>query len=300
MKFSIIIPTYNRVDFLQKAITSVTQQTYQNYEIIVVNDNPGDKDSINALAATLDKIKVIHHAETKGGNAARNSGILNSTGELIAFLDDDDLWLPGKLSMHLEEHKKNDNTGLVYSDCLYVFNNSFIKNYVSSTRLPHNIIEAMGKAEFCPPTSSMVTITRECVNKCGLFDETLASLQDWDYWFRIGHFFDFSHLPEVLVHFNQHLGDRTSQNEMRRREGLRQITDKWENEINISVFRQNLIRSIYYKNSRNALMAGNKMTAFKNSFKLLKREVLNITSFRNFVKIILDIIFKKNKRLTEY
>ena len=106
MKFSVIIPTYKRIEFLEKAIQSINTQTYRNYEIIVVNDNPDDKTTIDNLSHKFDKIIVIHLSHTKGGNAARNLGILRSRGELIAFLDDDDLWLPEKLERHLEAHKQ--------------------------------------------------------------------------------------------------------------------------------------------------------------------------------------------------
>ena len=139
MKFSVIIPTFSRIDFLERALESVDRQTYQDYEIIVVNDNPEDKDSIDNLTTKFNKVKIIHHAYSKGGNAARNSGILNSNGEIIAFLDDDDLWLPEKLNRHLEKHQQLPHVGLVYSECLYVFNNSFFANSVSSSHLPFNI-----------------------------------------------------------------------------------------------------------------------------------------------------------------
>ncbi|MEP6595446.1 MAG: glycosyltransferase family 2 protein [Ginsengibacter sp.] len=297
MKFSVIIPTFNRFGFLEKAIKSVNEQTYQNYEIIVVNDNPKDKDKINALAANYNKVTVIHHPFTQGGNAARNSGILNSNGEIIAFLDDDDLWLPEKLKTHLEKHQLQPNVGLVYSECLYVFNNSFLANSVSTSQLPFNITEAMSQGKFCPATSSAVSIKRECIKECGLFDEGLVSFQDWDYWFRIAHVFQFSYIPKILVHYKQHLGDRTSHNESKRRLGLNQICNKWKNELSTQMFIKNFIQTIYYKNSRNALMAGEKLYAFKESFKLLNREVISIRSIKNFIKISLHLIIKRKNYL---
>jgi glycosyltransferase involved in cell wall biosynthesis len=295
MKFSIIIPTYSRIDFLERAIQSVIKQTYSNYEIIVVNDNPLDKTRIEGLLTAYHKIKIIHHLQSKGGNAARNSGILNSDGDIIAFLDDDDLWLPEKLSLHLEEHKQHPNVGLVFSNCLFVYNNTFVKDFITSTRLPPNILDSMRKAGFCPPTCSMVSIRRECIEKCGLFDETLVSLQDWDYWFRIAHFFEFSHIPVVLVHYHQHLQDRTSHNENKRRIGLNQIRDKWKNEINIPAFTKIIIQNIYAKNARNTLIAGKKLLAFKKSLKLLSIEVISLQSIRSFAKFFFNIIKTKNR-----
>lgn len=297
MKFSVIIPTYSRTELLKKAIESVANQTYQDYEIIVVNDNPEEKSLVDALTNKSNKIKVIHHTSSKGGNAARNSGIVQAQGDVIAFLDDDDLWLPEKLAFHAKEHEKNPESGLVYSDCLYVYNNPLITDSKYSAAVPLDIIEAMGNAKYCPATSSIVSIKKECVEKCGLFDESLASFQDWDYWFRIAHIFSFAHIPEVLVHFTQHLGDRTSQNENKRKKGLNQICSKWGEKINVNEFTQNAIISIYFKNAKNALLAGQKYTAFKKSLKLLNSEILSIKSIKGFIKLTLQIILIQNKSL---
>lgn len=293
MKFSVIIPTYNRIDFLEKAIESVNRQTYQGFEIIVVNDNPHEKSKIDLLITKFDKTKVIHHSSSKGGNAARNTGILHSQGELIAFLDDDDVWLPEKLTLHLKEHQKNLAAGLVFSDCLYVFNNKNIADHVYSAPVPNNVIDAMSKAKFCPATSSIVSIKRDCVTKCGLFDESLVSFQDWDYWFRIAQTFEFVHIPAVLVHFRQHLGDRTSHNEEKRRKGLNQIINKWKDKINVNEFSRSFIISIYYKNSKNLLVSGDKLTAFRKSFKLFNLEVLSISSVKKFIRLSVELATNK-------
>jgi glycosyltransferase involved in cell wall biosynthesis len=243
---------------LEKAIESINIQTYSNYEIIVVNDNPDDKSRIDNLCTKFDKITVIHSSHTNGGNAARNLGILKSGGELIAFLDDDDLWLPEKLETHLKAHEQYPDAGLIFSDCLYIYDDFSIMNNATSYRMPADVIKAMGKAKFCPASTSMVSIRRKCIEKCGLFDEKLLSFQDWDYWFRIAHKFKFIHIPMILVHFRQHLRGRTSQNEESRLKGLKQICDKWGKEIDIKIFLRYWIRSMYHKNSLNALLAGDK------------------------------------------
>lgn len=290
MKFSVIIPTYNRIEFLNKAIESVKNQTCQDFEVIIVNDNPDEKNKIDLLASQSDKIKVLHHETSKGGNAARNTGILHSKGELLAFLDDDDIWLPEKLSCHLREHNTNPAAGLVFSDCLYAYNNKKIIDHVYSAAVPSNVMEVMGQGNFCPATSSIVSIRRECVEKCGLFDENLVSFQDWDYWFRIAHLFQFVHLPVVLVLFRQHLGNRTSHNEEKRRKGLNQIATKWHNKISVKDFSKNFLISIYYKNSSNLLLSENKFKAFIKSFKLLSFEVLGIRSIKHFIRLLLALV----------
>ncbi|MBA2563519.1 MAG: glycosyltransferase family 2 protein [Chitinophagaceae bacterium] len=296
MKFSIIVPTYKRIEFLDKAIESINAQTYRNYDIIVVNDNPNDKSIVDAFCSKFEKLIVCHSSHTKGGNGARNLGISKSDGELIAFLDDDDLWLPEKLEKHFEMHKQYPEAGLVFSDCLYIYNDPLVSDNATCYNVPTDVVKAMGKAKFCPATTSMVSIKRECIERCGLFDETLVSFQDWDYWFRIAHNFRFIHVPIILVHFRQHLGNRTSQNENDRLEGLKQICDKWKKEIEIKRFFRSWIRIFYYRNSLNALLAGDKSTAFKKSLKLLNSKVICINSIRSFFSLLMHL----SRRIVNY
>ncbi len=296
MKFSIILPTYNRINFLEEALWSINSQTYGDYEIIIVNDNPPDKNRIDQLSEKFDRVTVIHHTSTMGGNAARNSGILNSNGELIAFLDDDDFWLPEKLSKHLEVHTQHPDAGLVFSDCLYIYDNPMITDHATSPHVPANVIEAMGKAEFCPATSSIVSIRRECIKKVGLFDESLVSFQDWDYWFRLAHSFEFRHIPLILVHYRQHIRNRTSIDENKRKKGLEQICNKWEKEIYTKVFSKSWKRILYYNTSLNALLEGKKLTALKKSIKLLNKHVISKKAILSFLSLMVSIFLQRKKR----
>ena len=101
---SVIIPSYNSGKFLGEAIESVVNQTYKNIEIIVIND--GSTDNTEEIAKKWQKrderVRYLKHKENKGPSAARNTGIKNSRGEYIAFLDDDDEWLPEKLERVIE------------------------------------------------------------------------------------------------------------------------------------------------------------------------------------------------------
>ena len=98
---SVIIPTYQRADLVAGAIESVLAQTYQDYEIIVVND--GSTDNTKEVLATFGNSITAIHQENRGLSAARNAGITISSGKYIAFLDDDDLWLPEKLAKQIPD-----------------------------------------------------------------------------------------------------------------------------------------------------------------------------------------------------
>ena len=96
-KVSVIIPTYNRADLLPRAVNSVLSQTFSDYEIIIVDDHSPDNTQDVIAAFTDPRIRSIRHRTNRRQSAAINTGIANAMGEYIAFLDDDDEWLPNKL-----------------------------------------------------------------------------------------------------------------------------------------------------------------------------------------------------------
>ncbi len=98
---SVIIPTYNRANLVSRAIKSVLNQTYQDFEIIVVDDCSEDNTEEIVKSFNDSRIRYIKHKKNKGGSAARNTGIKRARGKYIAFLDDDDEWLPSKLEKQI-------------------------------------------------------------------------------------------------------------------------------------------------------------------------------------------------------
>src|SRR5258705_13939604 len=99
---SVVIPTHNRSEFLRSAIASVLGQTYQDFELIVVDDASTDSTAEVVVSFNDSRIKFIRHQTNQGGSAARNTGIRASKCDYIAFLDDDDEWSPRKLSKQVE------------------------------------------------------------------------------------------------------------------------------------------------------------------------------------------------------
>src|SRR3989344_9216027 len=102
-KISVIIPTHNRPELLKKAVGSVLSQTYKDLEVIVVDDCMEKRADSVIKEFNDSRIKHIQHQEEKGGSAARNTGIRASSGEFIAFLDDDDEGVPGKIEIQMKE-----------------------------------------------------------------------------------------------------------------------------------------------------------------------------------------------------
>ena len=113
-KVSVIIPTYNRASLLQEAIDSVLNQTYTNWEVIIVDDASEDNTEKVVKAISDSRVHYIRHSQNKGGADARNTGIDNSQGDYVAFLDSDDIWEPTKLETQLDQiFRANDPSKVV-------------------------------------------------------------------------------------------------------------------------------------------------------------------------------------------
>ena len=198
---SVIIPTYQRANLVSKTIESVLAQTYTDYEIIVVNDGSTDN-TREVLARFGDKINVIHQ-ENKGASAARNTGIMASQGRYIAFVDDDDLWVPKKLEKQVKSFESNPNIGLVCSNMFFFKYNDVsadVADVWAPTSHPPGVLQDwillfIGDFILMPT----VVVRRECLDEVGLFDQTLTSCEDYDLWLRIIEKFSVHFLNEPLA-----------------------------------------------------------------------------------------------------
>jgi glycosyltransferase involved in cell wall biosynthesis len=180
---SAIITTHNREDLLPRAINSVMTQTYKELELIVVSD--GSKDGTDKLMGQYSndkRINYISYYPGKGGNYARNIGIEAAKGEFIAFLDDDDEWLPTKIEKQMELMNADHEVGLVYTgiNCIYV--NEGIKYTFKPTSRGDLSKEIL--FQNCIGSTSSVMLRKSLCKDC-MFDENLQALQDFDLWIKV-------------------------------------------------------------------------------------------------------------------
>jgi glycosyltransferase involved in cell wall biosynthesis len=171
----------------------------------VVDD--ASKDNTSEVVSSFNdrKIKYICHQVNKGGSATRNTGIANSSYEYIAFLDDDDEWLPEKLKEQVDVLENcSPKIGGVYTGHIKVVNNSSRSILeVWTPKKKGDIHNEMFKANWVSTTSSLL-LRRECFERVGLFDESLPSFQDYDMWIRISREFHFEYIKEPLVKYYVH------------------------------------------------------------------------------------------------
>ncbi|MFH0988289.1 MAG: glycosyltransferase, partial [Parcubacteria group bacterium] len=201
-RFSVIIPTYNRVRLLPRAIASVLNQTNTDFELIIVDD--GSTDGTRSVVADFQnpRIKYLTHATNKGYAAALNTGIAAATGEYIAFQDSDDEWRADKLENHWRVfHESGHEVGVVYSGFWRVSSRGrqFIPGRDVMKR-EGNLREALLAGNFIGAPASVVR--RACFERVGLFDEQLARRQDWEFWLRLSGQYEFRYIDEPLLRAN--------------------------------------------------------------------------------------------------
>lgn len=167
LKFSIIIPAYNNAEFLGEAIQSVLNQTYQNFEIMVVNDASPDNTPEVVSQFKDSRIKYIEHKKNLGLSAARNTGICASTGEWIALLDGDDFFHPKKLEIHEEYIKNHPDIGVTYNSRFELNHSAMTIRELWRPPLRVTLSDLVQGFPFGP--SDMV-VRRDWIFKVGLFD----------------------------------------------------------------------------------------------------------------------------------
>ncbi len=182
VKYSVIIPTYNRFNFLKTAIDSVLRQTYNNFQLTVIDD--GSKDGTDKLIHTYkdSRLKYIYQ-DNLGVSSARNRGISESTGEYIAFLDSDDRWVPEKLE-EIENATKEHPGYFVYHTQEKWFRNGKHLNHMKK-HFKQNGYIFDGCLKLCKVSISTAVVKRELFKTIGVFDENMPVCEDYDFWLRV-------------------------------------------------------------------------------------------------------------------
>lgn len=209
-RVSVIIPTYNRKEYVQEAIDSVLAQTYTDYEIIVIDDGSSDATGEALRARYGDRIHYIWQ-ENQGESAARNYGIGISQGEYVALLDSDDLWLPDKLAKQTDVLDRNPDKVLVFTASWKI---DATGQRLESLPLCSNVDESQLTLEsLCLKNAmgsavSTVLIRRNTLELVGRFDPTIRYGEDWDLWLKLRRQGAFISLNEPLACYRQHAGSQ--------------------------------------------------------------------------------------------
>jgi glycosyltransferase involved in cell wall biosynthesis len=228
-KVSVIIPTYNRAECLRSAIESALRQTFTDFEIIVSDDKSTDHTREVVKSFKDRRITYILNDGNKGPSATRNTAILASDGDYIAFLDDDDEWLPDKLKrqVNLMEKSPPDICG-VYTNRLMIdkLSGKIISADPGTDKLKGNLLYQL--AIKSPIHTSTVLIRKRCLNEVGLFDETISYMEDRDLWIRLSMNWDFEYIQEPMTKAYYHGRRHLSHNLQGQTEGREKLLERYQ------------------------------------------------------------------------
>ena len=194
-KVSVIIPTYNRGWILREAIESVLSQEFTDYELIVVDD--GSTDDTPEILEVYGRDIIVLHQSNCGVSAARNRGIAASRGQLVAFLDSDDLWLPRKLTRQVDFFKANPAALICQTQETWVRNGVRVNPRNRHHKFSGMIFEP--SLALCLVSPSAVMIRKTLFDRVGTFDESLPACEDYDLWLRVSCRYPVFLLDEPLI-----------------------------------------------------------------------------------------------------
>ena len=198
-KVSVITPTYNRAHFICETIDSVLAQTYKDYEIIVVDDGSTDNTK-EVLMRYGDKVRYFYQ-QNQGQATASNYAVSQSLGEYLAFIDDDDLWLPAKLERQVEVLEKNPELGFVCSESHAFKENGQIVHW-KKEKLKTEDFQSMFDGNFI--IHATVVLRKKCFQDVGGYDARLRTTQDYDLWLRLTRKYKFLYMNIPLTKYRVH------------------------------------------------------------------------------------------------
>ena len=205
---SVIIPTYNRIVRLQKAIDSVLSQVYANLELVVVDDGSSDDTAqlLSSYEKKIDRRFVTVYQENRGPAAARNRGVAESSSEYLAFLDSDDWLHPDKIGLQLAAMERTRDCLISHTQEIWYRNGTLLNQKHRHRKDSGDIFNRC--LELCAVSMSTVMMKRELIEQMGGFDEQLPCCEDYDYWLRISATVPFLLLDNALTYKD---GGRTDQ-----------------------------------------------------------------------------------------
>lgn len=208
-RVSVVIPAFNAERYLREAVESVLAQTYRDFEVLVVDD--GSTDGTAALAASFGPpVRCIRQANA-GPSAARNRAIRECAGELVAFLDADDLWLPEKLAEQVPLFDPQGRVGLVYCQAERIDSQGRPLPTQLAPKPVGRVLRDFLIRNHCP--TSAAVIRRECFARCGYLPEDMVWAEDWHLWLRLARHYEFAAVQRPLVRHRVHGGALTCQME---------------------------------------------------------------------------------------
>lgn len=198
---SVVIPTYNRARDVCSAVDSVLAQTFDDLELIVVDDGSTDETQELLERRYGDRIVYVYQ-ENQERCVARNTGIQRSSGAYVAFLDSDDVWLPDKLEAQMEMARRYPEAGLLYGRVFPIDSDG--RWHLREAEMvgwgepgPRRVFDRLVMVNIIPTPT--VVVKRASLDRAGFFDKAFSYCEDWDLWLRIAFHYDAVFVPQALA-----------------------------------------------------------------------------------------------------
>jgi len=216
-KVSMVLPTYNGKQYIEQSIQSVLAQTYQNWELIIVDDcsTDGTAEIVQHYAEGNPRIQVIHNAENQKLPRSLNVGFRHAAGDYFTWTSDDNRYKPTALEKMLEYLEADSKAGLVYADMDYIDENGCKTGAISAEAIELYCMNCIG---------ACFLYRRSVAEQIGEYDASMFLVEDYDYWLRIAKRFRVAHLSECLYEYRRHgasLSEQKAENVKRQLDRLR-------------------------------------------------------------------------------
>ena len=287
---TVVIPAYNRAKVIESAVDSVLKQSYQNFEIIIVND--GSSDNTGEVVAKLLKqehrIQYREHPINLGAQAARNTGIRNAKGKWITFLDSDDYLQTDSLESRLHLALQN-NLKVIHAECYVLRSDNQLRLFGVPPLQGSVYTDLLTKPG---PVFPGLFIAKDALEKINYLDENIIAYQEWDTVIRLAKLYPFGFVKNPVFTYDCRGQDTISKNMLRSANGYKQVVHKhWKEIVKVAglpvLFQHYLNLSTYYTGVDETQALVYKIIAFlyiPNIIKLLVFKIKNQT--KKVIKIL--------------
>ena len=293
-EISVIIPAYNAQKTIKKTIESVIEQTYADWELILINDGSTDRtvEIVNEIKES--RIKVYNYANA-GVAKARDRGIENARGKYIAFLDADDFWTPDKLQLQLQTLKANPQGGVAYSWTYFYYEKTQDCFPSNPVYYQENVYPQLLAENFLHHGSNPL-IKRQAIDSVGNFNSNFPHCADWDYYLRLAAEWHFIVVPKHQIYYRQSSNSMTSNIAEIERQLCQMLEQTYQTVPNdLQHIKSKSEAWIYQYCTQQYLERGENLQSVKNAlFYLIKSIRLNPALFyQNYTYNLIKLMFKK-------
>lgn len=284
---SVVTPTYNRADFIAKAIDSVLAQSYGHFEMIIVDD--GSQDNTRELIEAYDDPRIsYHYQENQGQSIARNRGISLSQGEFICFLDSDNLWFPDKLEKGLAGFQRYPEADIVYGDCVSIDEQGSEISRENMRRYSGRIAALMLKDNFISMNTTMTR--RRCFDEMGGFSNKDRYAEDYGLWLKFSTRYRFQYVPEYMAYYRI-MDDQLSSDKIHRFMANEKIVLEFLHQYPDAVTRSEAregLSGFYLRKARYFASVKNRSESYPAIARAIYNQPLSLSVWRGLAKVLIS------------